>query len=251
MTSTSFMTGTGLKKCMPMTCSGRWVWAASLVMEMDEVLEARMTSGGRVWSRCGRWRSLISKCSVAASMAKSAAGEAWPVDGWRDAGNRARRPGAELACPWLLRGRGSRGWWRLHARGNAVRLRTAGHRSRCVQRRVRCRCPSCRRQARRQWRYRSFCSPLFLKSAKQVSVSVIAREVWELSEDLSFCRSAGLCEVPTTSEPQPRSHYRGRRRPWRFRSGWRRVHRGRRHGRLFPGCARRRPLLSGRRNTAG
>ncbi len=31
---------------MPMTRSGRLVCAASLVMEMDEVLEARMVSGG-------------------------------------------------------------------------------------------------------------------------------------------------------------------------------------------------------------
>ena len=47
MTSTSFITGTGLKKCMPMTCSGRLVWAASLVIEMDEVFDARMTCAGR------------------------------------------------------------------------------------------------------------------------------------------------------------------------------------------------------------
>ena len=45
MTSTSFITGTGLKKCIPITLSGRLVSAASLVMEIDEVFEARMTSG--------------------------------------------------------------------------------------------------------------------------------------------------------------------------------------------------------------
>jgi hypothetical protein len=45
ITSTSFITGTGLKKCMPMTLSGRLVSAASFVIEIEEVLEARMTSG--------------------------------------------------------------------------------------------------------------------------------------------------------------------------------------------------------------
>ena len=50
MTSTSFITGTGLKKCMPMTCSGRLVCAASLVIEMEDVFVAKMTSGAGVLS---------------------------------------------------------------------------------------------------------------------------------------------------------------------------------------------------------
>ena len=45
MTSTSFITGTGLKKCMPMILSGRLVNAAILVIEIDEVFVARITSG--------------------------------------------------------------------------------------------------------------------------------------------------------------------------------------------------------------
>ena len=45
MTSTSFITGTGFMKCMPMTLSGRFVAAAILVIEIDEVFEARMHSG--------------------------------------------------------------------------------------------------------------------------------------------------------------------------------------------------------------
>ena len=43
--STSAIMGTGLKKCMPMKWSGREVAAASLVIEMDEVLDAINTSG--------------------------------------------------------------------------------------------------------------------------------------------------------------------------------------------------------------
>jgi hypothetical protein len=42
MTSTSFMTGTGFMKCMPITFSGRPVWAAMRPMGMEEVLVARM-----------------------------------------------------------------------------------------------------------------------------------------------------------------------------------------------------------------
>ena len=67
MTSTRRMTGTGLKKCMPMTCPGRLVRAARRVMEMEEVLEARMAAGGRMRSRVRKSSDLISKRSVAAS----------------------------------------------------------------------------------------------------------------------------------------------------------------------------------------
>lgn len=42
MTSTSFMTGTGFMKCMPMTLSERFVELASSVIEIDEVLLARI-----------------------------------------------------------------------------------------------------------------------------------------------------------------------------------------------------------------
>ena len=39
-TSTSFITCAGLKKCMPTTCSGRVVAAASAITGSDEVVEA-------------------------------------------------------------------------------------------------------------------------------------------------------------------------------------------------------------------
>ena len=42
ISSTSFITGTGFMKCMPMKRSGRSVAAARRVIEMDEVLVARM-----------------------------------------------------------------------------------------------------------------------------------------------------------------------------------------------------------------
>src|SRR5215217_3912132 len=45
--STSFMTGTGFMKWMPMNRSGRSVTAAKRVMEMEEVLEQSRASGFR------------------------------------------------------------------------------------------------------------------------------------------------------------------------------------------------------------
>ena len=43
-TSTSFISGTGLKKCIPMNRSGRLVAVISSVIEMDEVFEAKIAS---------------------------------------------------------------------------------------------------------------------------------------------------------------------------------------------------------------
>ena len=47
ISSTSFITGTGFMKCMPMKRSGRSVPAARRVIEIDEVLVAISASGGR------------------------------------------------------------------------------------------------------------------------------------------------------------------------------------------------------------
>jgi len=45
MTSTRRSTGTGLKKCMPMTCSGRLVAMASLIIGIEEVFVAKIAWG--------------------------------------------------------------------------------------------------------------------------------------------------------------------------------------------------------------
>ncbi len=45
ITSTSFSTGTGLKKCMPTTRAGRPVAAPRLVIGIEDVLEARIGAG--------------------------------------------------------------------------------------------------------------------------------------------------------------------------------------------------------------
>ena len=70
ITSTSLSTGTGLKKCMPTTRSGRSQTPARRVSDSDEVLEARIAS----WVRRLRSRnsfSLSAGCSGAASMITS------------------------------------------------------------------------------------------------------------------------------------------------------------------------------------
>src|SRR5207302_746036 len=59
-TSTSFMSGTGLKKCRPRTWPGRRVAAASAVTLHDEVLVARIACGGQIVSR----RAKVSFLSV-------------------------------------------------------------------------------------------------------------------------------------------------------------------------------------------
>src|SRR5438132_181320 len=66
-TSTSGMTGTGFMKCIPITCAGRLVWAAIAVMEMEEVLLARIAAGGASRSMSRKILNLTSGCSVAAS----------------------------------------------------------------------------------------------------------------------------------------------------------------------------------------
>ena len=69
----SCMTGTGFMKCMPMKSAGRLVMAASLVMEMELVLEARMAPGLQTLSKVSKICFLISQRSVAASMTMSQA----------------------------------------------------------------------------------------------------------------------------------------------------------------------------------
>ncbi len=73
MTSTSFMIGTGFMKCMPMTLSGRLVWAAMRPMGIEEVFVARITPGRQTRSSSRKSSNLISCFSVAASTTKSAA----------------------------------------------------------------------------------------------------------------------------------------------------------------------------------
>jgi hypothetical protein len=53
-TSTSFISGTGLKKCRPTNCAGRLMYEASFVMERLDVFVAMMLSSPTTASM--RWR---------------------------------------------------------------------------------------------------------------------------------------------------------------------------------------------------
>ena len=58
ITSTSRSTGTGLKKCIPITRSGLAVTAASEAIGIDEVFEARIASSGKTSSAARKMPSL-------------------------------------------------------------------------------------------------------------------------------------------------------------------------------------------------
>ena len=67
------MTGAGLKKCIPTTRSGRPVTAASDVIGIDDVFEARIASGGSVSSARRNTSSFTAASSTTASIIRSAA----------------------------------------------------------------------------------------------------------------------------------------------------------------------------------
>src|SRR5438876_9398349 len=72
ITSTSFSTGTGLKKCIPTTRSGRRVTAASDVIGIELVFEARIASAGSSSSARRKTSSFAAASSVIASINRSA-----------------------------------------------------------------------------------------------------------------------------------------------------------------------------------
>jgi len=67
MSSTYPMTGTGFMKCMPTTLSGRFVAAASRVIEMLEVFDARIASGLHAASSVAKSAVFTTESSNAAS----------------------------------------------------------------------------------------------------------------------------------------------------------------------------------------
>src|SRR5438105_15514504 len=69
--SNSAISGTGLKKCIPMKRSGRSVAAASLVIEVDEVLVASSACGRRFVQRSFRILTCKSSFSLDASFLRT------------------------------------------------------------------------------------------------------------------------------------------------------------------------------------
>ena len=70
-TSTSFISGTGLKKCSPMKRSGRLVAVNSSVIEMEEVFEAKIASFFTMPSSAAYIFFFSSTFSMTASMTMS------------------------------------------------------------------------------------------------------------------------------------------------------------------------------------
>ena len=67
-TSTSRSTGTGLKKWMPMTCSGRFVAIPSFITGIDDVFDARTAcSSTTTWSSAANTSVLRRSSSITAS----------------------------------------------------------------------------------------------------------------------------------------------------------------------------------------
>src|SRR2546428_14123029 len=77
ISSTSFIVGTGLKKCNPRTFSGRLVAEAILLMLMDEVFEARIVFLGQTLSRVAKTCSFIRGSSNTASTTRSSLWQAF------------------------------------------------------------------------------------------------------------------------------------------------------------------------------
>ena len=75
ITSTSFIAGTGLKKCIPITFSGRLVTAATSVIESEEVLVANIASGLQIPSNNLNISCLVAISSAIASITKSASAQ--------------------------------------------------------------------------------------------------------------------------------------------------------------------------------
>ncbi len=83
MISTSCITGTGFMKCMPITCPGRPVAAASLVIEIELVLVARIAPGRQMRSSSVSTFRLTSSFSTTASTTRSASAKASSSPAWR------------------------------------------------------------------------------------------------------------------------------------------------------------------------
>ncbi|CAM5535295.1 hypothetical protein SMICM304S_02834 [Streptomyces microflavus] len=75
-TSTSFIAGAGLKKCIPMTSSGRAVARAMAMTGSEEVVVASTAPGRQTLSRVAKSCCLTSRSSATASTARSTSANA-------------------------------------------------------------------------------------------------------------------------------------------------------------------------------
>ena len=85
-TSTSFITGAGLKKCRPTTSWGRRVAAAHSITGSEEVVVARIAPGRQISSRFSNSARLTDSSSTTASTTRSTVGEVLQRRGAADPG---------------------------------------------------------------------------------------------------------------------------------------------------------------------
>ena len=103
ITSSSFISGGGLKKCMPTTCSGRAAAPAREVIGIEEVLVARTVSTPQTFDSSEKRPRLRSARSGAASItsshpARSSSEAAGVTSAPASLGSRSRRPFSASLC---------------------------------------------------------------------------------------------------------------------------------------------------------
>ena len=167
-TSTSRISGGGLKKCMPQIRSGRSAPAARAVTESDEVLVASTASGPQAASRPANSSRLSSIRSGAASTTSSQPPRSSSSAPAR-AARRPPRPRRRSSARARRRVRGRRAPARPRARAPPARDREGRSRSRPGRRAGRCRRPSSPRPRRRPARSRASCT------ARRLSASLRGR----------------------------------------------------------------------------
>ena len=96
MISTSFMAGTGLKKCIPRNFSGRCDAAASSVMLKEEVLETKIASGLMMGA-------ILAKASFFSAMFSTMASKTMSTS-FRSSSSMVafRWPSQPSACSWVI-----------------------------------------------------------------------------------------------------------------------------------------------------
>ena len=148
MISTSFITGAGLKKCMPTTRLGRDVATEISVTLSEEVFVARIASGLQTRSSSAKICCLRSSCSGTASTTRSTSASAsMPTANVHPGQQGVAVRRGELAPGDGPVGRAGRAW-PGPARAPRRRSRPRPRRRRCGRTPRRCRRPWCRGRPR-------------------------------------------------------------------------------------------------------
>src|SRR5512135_371807 len=127
-TSTSCISGTGLKKCMPTMRPGDFIPAASSVIDSDDVFDARIAAGGTITSSSRSRPRLVSRSSTIASTTSSALTQS--PSAWTGA-IRAVAAAAAAASSLPLAARPARVWPIPSRARSAAPIRVSNRRTGC------------------------------------------------------------------------------------------------------------------------